>query len=228
MFGKKKKADNNTASGVKETAVTGAEKADEKNQYFNDDSQKNTPLLLYVICDKATNKFKQYISNSGLQVTNVFDTIEEVRDELLLQYDPYRLVIVDTGTGKFIGVEQRKALADMIGIMEDDCFASVFYTDDILRTEVKHAIGRKEKKIHWVKYSGTADIILELSRLGEKYIGGYKADTVEYKDCTLREKSVSKDREKFTYRRELCSADEIREQIFSEEHGSIAMYEDYV
>ena len=214
MFGKKKEK---TTQNIEENNI-----AEETQELQIDNS-----TSLYILIDKATNKFKKYIEDCGINATYVYDSIDAARDELFLEYDGYRLAIVDTGTGKFSGVAQRKDLIDLLGIMDDGCRASLFYTDDALRQEVKHSTSRMNKDITIQKYRGTADVVIELMKLGEKYNGNYKADISDTSDGTVGLVVKADGTEKFMYRHPLEDVKEICSGIANSGYGEVKSYEDH-
>lgn len=214
MFGKKKEK---TTQNIEENNI-----AEETQELQIDNS-----TSLYILIDKATNKFKKYIEDCGINATYVYDSIDAARDELFLEYDGYRLAIVDTGTGKFSGVAQRKDLIDLLGIMDDGCRASLFYTDDALRQEVKHSTSRMNKDVTIQKYRGTADVVIELMKLGEKYNGNYKADISDTSDGTGGLVVKADGTEKFMYRHPLEDVKEICSGIANSGYGEVKSYEDH-
>ena len=214
MFGKKKEK---------------AEQNIEENN-INEEAQElhvDKSASLYILIDKDTNKFKKYIEDCGINATYVYDSIDAARDELFLEYDGYRLAIIDTGTGKFSGVAQRKDLIDLLGIMDDECKASLFYTDDALRQEVKHSTSKMNKDITIQKYRGTTDVVIELMKLGEKYSGGYKANISETPDERGATVMQADGTEKFMYRHHLYGIKEMCDGIANSEYGEVKSYEDH-
>jgi hypothetical protein len=188
---------------------------------------KEEPIELYILCDKVTNKFKEYLEASGIKVKNIYNNTYDVRNELLLEYSDYRLAIVDTGTGKFSGVAQRKELIDTIGIMDENGRVSLFYTDEALKQEIKHALPKVFKVMHTRKYEGTADLIFELARLNEEYTGGYKVHKEDNTESTKRV-PMEKDVDKFKYRHNLMAIGEFTQNISSEENGLVKSFSEYL
>ena len=58
-------------------------------------------MILYLIIDKPVHGILKYIRESGLKVSNMFSNIKEAKDAVLMQTEPTRIVVVDTGTGRF-------------------------------------------------------------------------------------------------------------------------------
>ena len=58
---------------------------------------------------------------------------------MIMQMQPLRIVVIDSGTGKFITPTIRKDLIDMIGMADEDIDFTIFYTDST-RLPVKFSI----------------------------------------------------------------------------------------
>lgn len=177
--------------------------------------------LLYIVSDRVSRRFKEYVVDVGLNVEDIFSELESARDSMLLQFEDYRMVIVDTGTGKFTSVTARKELIDMIGIMDEQTSVSIFYTDEALKSEAKVQLGKKYKGIHWCKYEGTPKMVAEIMKLGEDYIG--KECNIGGIDRQIEERfkgdevhTLAGD-EKFRYRRELMGVSDIVENTIGGE-----------
>lgn len=191
----------------------------------SDKENTDKELDLFILCDNATNKFKEYIQETEIGAATVYSDIDKARDELMLEFDAYRLVIVDTGTGKFSGIAQRIDIVDILGMMDDGCTASIFYTDEALRADIKQHIGKNTNKIGMTRYNGTADMILEITRLGEKYTGKYKAEHEEVKEHNIIVRK-SKANDRFLYGSKLIEHKEIASSIHDGEE--IKSFNDYL
>lgn len=128
-------------------------------------------LELYLLIDNEKEKFNKYMREVGMPVKERFTEIEEADDVMLLADNKYRMVIVDTGTGKFTGVKARKKIADLVGMVDDDIRISVFYSDEALKHEIQNAIGKKKfKQIQCERYNGTVDMVKKVGMIeNEKY-----------------------------------------------------------
>lgn len=192
----------------------------------NQAEETKSEMKLYILCDNPTNKFKQYIENSGICADKIYESIEQARNELLLEYDTYRLVIVDTGTGKYSGVAQRRDIVDLLGMMDKDCKTSLFYTDEALKQDIRQNTSR-DGRISITRYEGTPDLVLEIMRIGERYRGKYKADTKETYERNLKPLDIE-GAEKFRYRSSLVSTEDIRESMNSDSNDYIKSYNDFI
>jgi len=128
----------------------------------NERSQDKDNYILYLIADKTFPGMLSYFRYYGLKVTKIFSNIEEAKDTLLMQIEPCKIVVVDSGTGKFTSISARRSLIDLLSISDETNKVSVFYTDSIIRSEAKNEISIEEKDITWHKYRSTADVLANL------------------------------------------------------------------
>lgn len=127
--------------------------------------------ILYVVTDKPTRGLVEYMRSCGLNVTNIYDNIADMRNILLMQFENTRIAIIDSGTGKFITPTIRRELIDMIGANDDDTRFTVFYTDSILRSDANTELGKAAKTIEWIKYQSTPIFVASmLCHENENYI----------------------------------------------------------
>lgn len=129
-------------------------------------------IVLQFVIDKSTSDMLEYFRGYGVNVSRIFNDIEEAKNEILMQINPCRIVIVDTGTGRFSLIGARKALIDLLGIGDEDNKISVFYTDSAIKEDISMAEEVDNRQIDWIKYRSTADIlaILLQKRQDENYI----------------------------------------------------------
>ena len=94
-----------------------------------------------------------------------------------MQIEPFKLVIVDTGTGRFSSMGSRKELVDAISLCEDSI--DIFYTDTAIKSELDNYEALSHKNIQWKTYKSTADILAHLLSLheSEKYV--YDEDDID-------------------------------------------------
>lgn len=116
-------------------------------------------LVLYCIVDKVLPGMLGYFRNYGLNVSRIFTSIDEARDAILMQVEPCRIIIMDTGTGRFSLMGSRKAIIDLMGISDVDNKISVFYTDSVIKSDVSISEEGEGKQIEWYKYRSTADVL---------------------------------------------------------------------
>lgn len=167
---------------------------------YEEDSEDSTPkpdMVLYVVTDRPKKGLINYMRDCGLNVSHVFNSLNDARDELLMQTEPFRLVVLDTGTGRFTSTVQRKSLIDLLGVCSDeDNKVSVFYTDSVIKVDAIREIGRS-KSIKWDKYKNTAMTVSMLLHVHENFVYSNEApndtfetmeDLKDHKGLTSREK----------------------------------------
>ncbi|MBO5388567.1 MAG: hypothetical protein J6A59_10565 [Lachnospiraceae bacterium] len=146
---------------------------DTSDEGIEDDVNTDEPkpdMILYIVIDKYIEGLINYMRESGLNVSRIFKNIADARDELIMQTEPYRLVVVETGLGRFTSTSQRKEIIDLLGICTDeDSRASVFYTDSVLKIDVIRELG-KDTNIKWEKYKNTALTVVRLLKLHENFV----------------------------------------------------------
>lgn len=137
-----------------------------KSKKEEDDKPIN--LILYIVADKAHVGMASYCRNYGANVSRVFTNIAEARDSLLMQVEPFRVIVIDSGTGRFTNMGARKELIDLLGICDTDTRITVFYTDSAIKTDVELSDEVEDKKINWYKYRSTPDIVAHILQNSEK------------------------------------------------------------
>lgn len=133
-----------------------------------EDDGKPINLILYIVADKANVGMASYCRNYGANVSRVFTNIAEARDNLLMQVEPFRVIVIDSGSGRFTNMGARKELIDLLGICDVDTRITVFYTDSAIKTDVELSDEVEDKKINWYKYRSTPDIVAHILQNSEK------------------------------------------------------------
>ena len=134
----------------------------------HEEDEKPIDLILYVIADKAQVGMTSYCRNYGANVSKVFTNIAEARDNLLMQIEPFRVIVIDSGTGKFTNMGARKELIDLLGICDVDTRITVFYTDSAIKTDVELADEVEDKEINWYRYRSTPDVVAHILQNSKK------------------------------------------------------------
>lgn len=149
-------------------------KKDKKNKQ---DEAENIPvteekkdMALYVVTDKPLPGLLAYFRSIKLNVTAVFSSIEDARGYLMMQSIPTRVVVVDTGSGRFMTTTIRKDLIDMIGMGDEDTKFTVFYTDTLLKSDAQYTLGKISKQINWIPYKNTVVLAAIMLTQNENYI----------------------------------------------------------
>lgn len=186
MFGRKK-IDNSisdTENNLDETQADG-QQAPELKVEQNEKEQQTTDtvetadgkegekeFVLYLIVDRSNPTALGYYRDCGVNVSKIFTDIKEAQETLLMQVNPCKIVIVDTGSGRFSTMGNRKEVLNLMGICDEDARISVYYTDTILKTEIDYIDNINTRSIHWHKYKSTPDVVAHLlkNKGKEKYI----------------------------------------------------------
>lgn len=150
------------------------DKKDKKNKSKTDKEQEEPEEIpdkvLYVVTDRLTYGLLDYMRNCGLNVANIYDNIDTVRNMMIMQMQPLRIVVIDSGTGKFITPTIRKDLIDMIGMADEDIDFTIFYTDSIIKSNTIEEVGKDSKNIEWFEYESTSVCVANIMSHKENYI----------------------------------------------------------
>lgn len=166
----KKKKEKKAKADKKKTAKE-SENAEEKPVEQVED------VVLYIITDRHLPNMIQYYRERGVNVSNIFDSIEDARSALILNIEKSRLVILDTGMGQFSNMGTRRQIIDLIGISDEENRISVYYTDSVIKSEVEYSDEVMGREISWHKYRSTADVIAHiLKHTNEHYVLDFNAD----------------------------------------------------
>lgn len=141
--------------------------------------EQDNKCILYIVTDKYNPGMLSYFRNYGVKVSNIFSNIDDAKDTILMQVGSSRLIILDTGTGRFTNMASRKSLVDLMGICDEDTGISVFYTDSIIKSEVLTTEGVEDRLIDWYKYRSTADVLATLLQKSKTETYIYDSDEVD-------------------------------------------------
>lgn len=168
---KDKKKKEKKAKADKKKAAKESENAEEKPVETVED------VVLYIITDRHLPNMLQYYRERGVNVSNIFDNIEDARSALILNIEKSRLVILDTGMGQFSNMGTRRQIIDLIGISDEENRISVYYTDSVIKSEVEYSDEVMGREISWHKYKSTADVVAHiLKHKNEHYVLDFNAD----------------------------------------------------
>ena len=131
---------------------------DSKHIEFTRDPNKKD-YVLYMIIDKPVDGMLQYFRSYGLNVSKIFSHIDDARNALMMQVNPARIVIVDTGNGSFNSMSARKQVIDVIGLGDDENKVTIFYSDTNLKYEIEASKEIQKKALTWYKYKTTAHLL---------------------------------------------------------------------
>ena len=133
---------------------------------------------LIILLDRNIPKFLTYCRGLGLNVHSVFNSVKDIEDFLLFR-ENVRVVIMETGIGKFNNINNRPDIVNLIGSCDADRSITVFYTDSVLRTDVKHLGRDLYKSVQWHKFDSTMVSIATLLEYKENFVLGddYQQET---------------------------------------------------
>ncbi len=153
-----------------------------KNKKENEISDSNTvetnttidtgeETVLYVLSERNIHGLKNYAAEHGLDIEQCFTDVEEAKIAMLIESRPTRMIIIESGLGKFISTGARKDIIDLIGICDGgEKKVSVFYTNSLLKGDTLKTTGKKGKELLWFNYRSTLDVIKDTLELKEKYV----------------------------------------------------------
>lgn len=128
-------------------------------------------MVLYIVIDRPVGGMINYLRECGVKVSAIFNNITDIKNTVLMQSEPTRVVVVDTGLGKFSATAMRKELVDMFGISDEQNRTTVFFTDSVIKMETTRELGRSgSKHIEWLPYKSTAIIAATLLSYDEEYV----------------------------------------------------------
>lgn len=158
-----------------EETVSGNEKTEKSNKKSGD---KQVSKILYIVADRVLPGELEYFRENGVSVSQIFNSIEDASTALIMQVMPTRLVVIDTGNGRFTNMAARRQLIDMLGIGADaETDVSVFYTDTVIKAEVDNAEHVERDMIDWLKYRSTADVVANILIGSKKHNEVYVYDS---------------------------------------------------
>lgn len=143
--------------------------------------RKEENKTLYIITDKDNTNLINYYRGYGLNVSNIFTNLDDARNATVMSIEKIRLVIIETGTGKFTSIAARKDLLDIAGLANDDINISIFYTDNIVKKEIEYDASVDISKVKWYKYRSTADVLANMLQYSKKYKENYILDAMAQK-----------------------------------------------
>ena len=143
--------------------------------------RKEENKTLYIITDKDNINLINYYRGYGLNVSNIFTNLDDARNATVMSIEKIRLVIIETGTGKFTSIAARKDLLDIAGLANDDINISIFYTDNIVKKEIEYDASVDISKVKWYKYRSTADVLANMLQYSKKYKENYILDAMAQK-----------------------------------------------
>lgn len=133
---------------------------------------------LVILMDRSIPNFLTYCRNLGLNVHSIFHSVKDMEDFLLFR-SQVRIVIMETGVGKFNNINNRQDVVSLIGSCDEDRAVTVFFTDSVLRMDAKQLGRQLYKSVQWHKFDSTLVSIATLLEYKENFILGddYQQET---------------------------------------------------
>jgi len=158
---------------AKKSEVKGLKESDKrkrnKSNIIKSTNRRNEAnITLYVVSDDKNTILHRYFNNLGLFPRVVSDDIEEAYNKYINDDGYCILVVVDSGTGRFSGTIARGVLINTIDIStyNIDKNIIIFYTDSTIKSEAERKYGKRNKRVEYCKYNGTADVVRYLLNKG--------------------------------------------------------------
>ena len=156
-----------------------------------------TDVRLYILTDSVNLNIADYFQSYGISIAHIYNDIAQFANKLIFEDSDYKVVVLETGSTRFISSKKREELINAIGMCNSKEDIEVFYTDAVIKSDLKYSKGTIDKSYNWHKYKSTVDTLIELLRLTEKYnfIGSFNGnkknriefDKVKGKDSKLEE-----------------------------------------
>ena len=125
--------------------------------------------VLYAIIDKNMPGILKYMRESGLNISKIFYSVTDIRNTILMQSSPTRVIFIETGMGVFTATKVRQEIIDTLSLSDDDSKITVFYTSSVLKMDAVKTVG-KSKNIEWVPFKSMVDVISNILIYGETYV----------------------------------------------------------
>lgn len=185
----------NVAQALDSVHVDAKSKKKSKKKSSNSETSCDEPVTqkqkvsLFVLTDKLTPHMMEFARDSGLAVSNIFTSVDDLKSLLMTTFGVTRIVVVDSGTGRFVAPATRKDLIDAIGMADDDVKFTVFYTSNLLKEDAKNTLTDNSANVEWVPYKCTSVCVaVMLMHKAEEYV----YDSVAYADAEKFEDDIMK------------------------------------
>lgn len=157
--------------------------------------------VLYIVTDKQAEGLLSYFRYYGCKVSKVFTSIKDASEAVVMSMTPCKVVVIETGRGKFTSVSNRKNLMEVLSLgaeanTGDDDYnneVEIFYTDSIVKAEAKNSVEFDYRKLKWHNYSTTAVVLATLLQelKEETYVYEYEdKEEIDRSDALIEFKGV--------------------------------------
>lgn len=146
----------------------GRKKVKEQDQEREELLEVNDDVVLLMLVEKELPDMRMFFHDKGFDISELYTDIEEAKIGMLMQSGICRLIVVESGRGKFTTTSMREEVKDLLGMCDGmNKRVTVFYTDSLLKTDNTSKL--KRSKVNWEQYKGTQYIIDTLGTYKEKY-----------------------------------------------------------
>lgn len=193
-----------------------------------------TETELLLLTDRYHSNLLRYFRGCGLKVRKIYTDLKQLRNAVMFAYSTVRVVIVDTGLGKFTNLAARSEIKDILGMVEDSCRISFFYTDTISLNEAKDSLEFNWKDIDWHKYVSTADIAATIlktaNKKNEQYVledDSMDEDILDW-DEVMNKKCIElfhKKKSKTPFGKPAYDIDIIQENLYSDKYVALESFD---
>ena len=187
-------------------------------------------LKLYILLDRPypEQMLMLYVRNCGVKATDIFYNISDLRKEILLSEGACRIVIIETGYGKFTGNSSREEMVDMLDLCDEDTKITVFYTDNIIRDDCMRQLGDKKNIIEWCPYKNIVTALASIRLKNEEYVLDGEHEEAKEIDVERMLKSsgirLGGIDEEEQIKREMFTVEEIKDNILNSDENEIEAF----
>lgn len=179
----------------------------------------------YVLIDSYKSNIAKYFRDCGINVKAVETDPDEILDTIMLEDVPYRVVIIETGSGNFNTTSVREKLVNILASASSSNYATVFFTERNLKSDVSFSKEVDKKYIDWHKYNSTMDCVATLIKSGETY-NGISSDEIkrmeqQWLSDTMSNKVDEAHDIKYTGKEEFMKMSDIAEFMQSDEYEEV-------
>ena len=165
-----------------------------KNVEEVEEEVKVEDCTLYLVTDRMVPKLMDYFVERGVNLSFASDSLEKCRNEVMMDFDRKRIVVVETGKGLCSSVNQRGMFLDILEMADETTGMTVFYTNNDIKGLALSNFKRKKLKcskyIEWVPYVNTLHVVAKLlyGYKSEKYIASISTErTTEVDAMTVND-----------------------------------------
>lgn len=219
---------------IEDTSKKKNKKAKRNNQQNEEEVIPPTEVNVLILTDRYHSNLLRYFRGCGFNASKVYADTKQLRNALLFAYGVTRVVIIDTGLSKFTNLASRAEIKDILGMVDENCRISFFYTDTITLNEAKDSLEFNWKDVDWHKYVSTADTVATMLKTAKKKNELYTLtdETIE-EDSEFTYESVMagkgieifhKKKSKAPFGRPAYDIDIIQENLYSEKYNQLEAF----